>query len=122
LHYTLREGGEGFSDDEMSVVLRVKRKRISLYGGETKAHSGDAKYGHIVWKKIPNVAQYGGADWKNEVMRLSGIGLTQAKTVAAANPKITYFYEIGDYVPVWKFRSKQRLDGKGLVSTRRCRL
>ena len=93
LHYTLRDGGEGFADDEMSVILRGKRKRIRLYGGDIKIHhTAEAKHTRIKWKKIPDVAQYGGADWKNEVMHLSGISLERAKTIAAANPKITYFF------------------------------
>ena len=41
---------------------------------------------------MADVAQYGGADWANEVRRDRAISLDQAKLIAAANPKITYFF------------------------------
>lgn len=38
-----------------------------------------------------DVAQYSGADWKNEVRRDKALTIDQAKAIAAANPNITYF-------------------------------
>lgn len=44
------------------------------------------------FNKVANVAQYKGADWKNEVRRATGLTLDQAKAIAAADPNITYFF------------------------------
>lgn len=44
------------------------------------------------FKKVADVAQYSGADWANEVRRDKAITLDQARAIAAANPKITYFF------------------------------
>ncbi len=48
LHYTLRDGGERFADDEMSVILLDNSKQILLHGGETKINSGNTKHTRIV--------------------------------------------------------------------------
>ena len=45
-----------------------------------------------MFKQVLNVAQYSGADWANEVRRDKALTLDQAKAIAAANPKITYFF------------------------------
>lgn len=46
----------------------------------------------VEWKKIPDVAQYKGADWKNEVLRKTHLTLEQAKSIAASNPEIAFFF------------------------------
>jgi len=43
------------------------------------------------FNRVVDVAQYSGADWANEVRREKGLSVDQAKAIAAANPKITYF-------------------------------
>jgi hypothetical protein len=46
----------------------------------------------VEWKKISDVAQYKGADWKNEVKRKSNLTLEEAKSIAASDPNITFFF------------------------------
>ena len=36
LHYALRDGGKGYANDEMSVILNKKTRYIPLYGGDIK--------------------------------------------------------------------------------------
>jgi len=77
---------------------QFRRRDVIFFSG--KPHYGSAPQADayekrkIVWKKKTNVAQYGGADWKNEIMRLSGISLETAKQVAEKNPAITYFFHM----------------------------
>jgi hypothetical protein len=42
--------------------------------------------------RVVDVAQYSGADWANEVRREKALTIDQAKAIAAADPKITYFF------------------------------
>lgn len=58
----------------------------------------------VEWKKIPDVAQYKGADWKNEVLRKSNLTVDQAKIIAASNPDITFFF--------FMKRGRMHLEGK----------
>lgn len=44
------------------------------------------------WNEVKDVAQYKGADWSNEVDRLSGQTLATAQQHAIANPAITFFF------------------------------
>lgn len=44
------------------------------------------------YTKIKDVAQYGEADWSNVIGMSRGITLAEAKTIAADNPEITYFF------------------------------
>lgn len=46
----------------------------------------------VTFNRVADVAQYSGADWANEVRRDKGLTIDQAKVIAAANPKITYFF------------------------------
>jgi len=46
----------------------------------------------IEFNRVVDVAQYSEANWSNEVRRDKGLTLDQAKAIAAANPKITYFF------------------------------
>lgn len=52
------------------------------------------KKGQVHWKKIPNVAQYKGADWANEIRREYGISVEKAKKIGASNSDITYFFHV----------------------------
>jgi hypothetical protein len=71
------------------------------YGGAPQA---DAHETNPAWVKKPNVAQYGGADWKNEVKRASGISVEDAKIIAEKDPQITFFFYM---------RQGMSLSGKG---------
>ena len=53
---------------------------------------------------MPNVAQYGGADWSNLVTRISGSTPQSAQRVAMSNPDITFFFYC---------REPMYLDGQG---------
>ena len=46
----------------------------------------------VSWKRVPDVAQYKGADWANKVHREYGISLEKAMQIGASNPNITYFF------------------------------
>ena len=48
----------------------------------------------VEFNRVLDVAQYSAADWSNEVRRDKSLTLDQAKAIAAANPKITYFFII----------------------------
>jgi len=50
------------------------------------------------WVKKPNVAQYGGADWTNEVKRASGLSVEDAKRIAEQDPRITFFFYMRQYM------------------------
>jgi hypothetical protein len=50
------------------------------------------------WVKKPNVAQYGGADWTNEVKRASGLSVEDAKRIAEQDPRITFFFYMRQYI------------------------
>ena len=44
------------------------------------------------WDHRSDVAQYKGANWSNEVKRVSGVSVEEAKRIAEADPSITYFF------------------------------
>jgi hypothetical protein len=44
------------------------------------------------WKKIPDVAQYKGADWKNKIKKVSDITLEDAMEIGKSDPEITFFF------------------------------
>jgi hypothetical protein len=54
--------------------------------------SSVASLAKVEFNRVVDVAQYIGADWNNEIRRDKGLTLDQAKAIAAANPKITYFF------------------------------
>jgi peptidyl-Asp metalloendopeptidase len=56
------------------------------------ASSSKAAVVNTFYNKVADVAQYSGADWKNEVRRDKGLTLAQAQAIANADPKITYFF------------------------------
>lgn len=73
----------------------VSSAKSSLASSSVKAVSSvssSSKAAALVFNRVADVAQYGGADWSNEVARAKGLTIDQAKAIAAANPKITYFF------------------------------
>jgi hypothetical protein len=54
--------------------------------------SSSSKAAVAVFNRVVDVAQYSGADWVNEIRRDKALTIDQAKAIAAANPKITYFF------------------------------
>jgi len=65
----------------------VASSKASSVSSGSKSSSAAA----VTFTRVADVAQYQGADWTNEVRREVGLTLDQAKAIAAANPKITYF-------------------------------
>jgi hypothetical protein len=59
----------------------------------------------IVWKKTPDVAQYKGADWKNEIKRVSGLTLESAMKIGKSDTNITFFFYMKEGAQLY-------LDGK----------
>lgn len=78
------EKGQFFVDD----VIYFSGK--PQYGSAGQADAYEKR--RIVWKKKTSVAQFGGADWSHEFMRLHQTSLETAKTIAANVPEITYFF------------------------------
>ena len=58
------------------------------------ASSASSVVKKVEFNRVADVAQYSAADWSNEVRRDKSLTLDQAKAIAAANPKITYFFII----------------------------
>lgn len=78
--------------DEPKPTVTSKSSAASSVKVEVKSSSSSSKAAAVLFTRVPDVAQYRGADWKNEVGRARGLTLDQAKALAAANPKITYFF------------------------------
>lgn len=74
-----------------SSVLQSSSKP-AVSNPASSAKSSSSSTAKVNWNPVPNVAQYGGANWANEVQRSRAVTLDQAKAIAAANPKITYFF------------------------------
>ena len=72
------------------------------YGSAPQADSYEKAI--IRWSKKPNVAEYGGADWGNEVQRVSGVTLEQAMKIGASDSRVTFFFYM---------RQSMVLTGKG---------
>ncbi len=49
------------------------------------------------FQTVPNVAQYGGADWSNVVGIAHSVTLDEAAKIAMDNPEITYFFHMKGY-------------------------
>ncbi len=73
-------------------VVVSSSSKSSLASGSAKSSLSSSSKAAVVFKQVLNVAQYSGADWANEVRRDKALTLDQAKAIAAANPKITYFF------------------------------
>lgn len=70
----------------------VKSSVASSSVKSSSSSSSAPKAAAITFTRVVDVAQYMGADWANEVSREKALTLDQAKAIAAANPKITYFF------------------------------
>ncbi|HOY21521.1 MAG TPA: zinc-dependent metalloprotease [Cellvibrio sp.] len=73
------------SSSKSSLASSSAKSSLSSVASSSKAAA-------VVFKQVLNVAQYGGANWANEIRRDKALTLAQAKAIAAANPKITYFF------------------------------
>lgn len=76
----------------VGVTVSSSSKSSLASSGAKSSLSSSSKAAAVVFKQVLNVAQYSGADWANEVRRDKALTLEQAKAIAAANPKITYFF------------------------------
>lgn len=76
------------------VVSSSSKSNLASSSAKSSLSSvaNSSKAAAVVFKQVLNVAQYSGADWANEVRRDKALTLDQAKAIAAANPKITYFF------------------------------
>jgi hypothetical protein len=72
------------------VLALIAIALLSLTAGGCAPGRGVLREVH--WKMIPDVAQYKGADWANEVRRERGISLERAKEIGASDQRITYFF------------------------------
>lgn len=79
------------SSKSSEVKSSVKSSASSVKTSESSAASS-SKAAVVVFTRVVDVAQYKGADWANEVRREKALTIDQAKVIAAANPKITYFF------------------------------
>jgi hypothetical protein len=88
------EGKEGPNGYEAKG--QFKRRDVVFFSGKpvyASAPQADLYVKQrIVWKKKTNVAQYKGAAWDNEYMRLSGLTLDRAKAIAANASQVSYFF------------------------------
>lgn len=74
------------------VSSSSKSSLVSNAKSSLSSAASSSKAAVVLFKQVLNVAQYSGADWANEVRRDKALTLDQAKAIAAANPKITYFF------------------------------
>jgi len=56
----------------------------------------------VSWIMKPNLANYGGADWNNEVKRVKKISLEEAQKIGAADSQITYFFYVRESLELGK--------------------
>lgn len=80
------------SSSKTSVASSSVKSSASSVKSTVSSAASSSKAAAVAFTRVPDVAQYGGADWANEVRRDKAITLDQAKAIAAANPKITYFF------------------------------
>lgn len=82
------------SSKSSEVKSSVKSSASSASSVKTSVSSAasSSKAAVVAFSRVADVAQYSGADWVNEVRRDKGLTIDQAKGIAAANPKITYFF------------------------------
>ncbi len=74
------------SKSSVAISSRSSVKALSSSSSPSKPAAAP------IFNRVADVAQYGGADWANEVRRDKALTIDQAKAIAAANPKITYFF------------------------------
>lgn len=81
------------SSSSKTGVVTSSAKSSTQTSVKANASSSSApKLAVIEFNRVVDVAQYIAADWKNEIRRVKGLTLDQAKAMAAADPKITYFF------------------------------
>lgn len=81
------------SSKSSEVKSSVKSSASSVASVKSSASSAaSSKAAVAAFTRVADVAQYSGADWANEVRRDKALTIDQAKAIAAANPKITYFF------------------------------
>lgn len=80
------------SSKSSEVKSSAKSSASSAASVKSGASSSSSKAAVVAFTRVGDVAQYSGADWANEVRREKALTLDQARAIAAANPKITYFF------------------------------
>ncbi|GGY74325.1 hypothetical protein GCM10011613_19640 [Cellvibrio zantedeschiae] len=81
------------ASSKSSEAKSSAKSSSSLSSVKTSVSSAaSSKAAAVAFTRVADVAQYMGADWANEVRRDKALTLDQAKAIAAANPKITYFF------------------------------
>lgn len=80
------------SSSKSSEVKSSVMSSASSLKSSVSSAAGSSKAAVVVFTRVADVAQYSGADWANEVRRDKALTIDQAKAIAAANPKITYFF------------------------------
>jgi len=80
------------SSSKSSEVKSSAKSSASSVKTSVSSAASSSKAAVVAFSRVADVAQYSGADWANEVRRDKGITIDQAKALAAANPKITYFF------------------------------
>lgn len=75
----------------VKAVEPVKSSSSSVKSSTAASVKSSSSAAAIAFTRVLDVAQYSGADWANEVRRDKALSVDQAKAIAAANPKITYF-------------------------------
>jgi len=84
------------SSVKSAVAVVASSSKAASVASSVKSSASSAssapKVAAAEFNRVADVAQYMGADWANEIRRDKGLTLDQAKAIAAANPKITYFF------------------------------
>jgi peptidyl-Asp metalloendopeptidase len=80
------------SSSKASVASSSLKSSASSVKSSLSSAASSSKAAVIVFKRVADVAQYNGADWANEVRRDKALTVDQAKAIATADPKITYFF------------------------------
>jgi hypothetical protein len=80
------------SSSKSSEIKSSVRSSESSVRTNVSSAASSSKAAVVAFTRVADVAQYNGADWTNEVRREKALTIDQAKAIAAANPKITYFF------------------------------
>lgn len=81
-----------------SFTVKVQASNNQLTSPISNASRAISYEASQSWKKIPNVAQYGGASWDNLVKRVSKTTVKQAKQIAEDDKNITFFFYMRQYM------------------------
>jgi peptidyl-Asp metalloendopeptidase len=89
----LGAAAHAYSSSPSAAASASAAPSVSNLPSPSYAHSSSSATAvQPIFKPVLNVAQYRGADWANEVCRYSALSLEQAKAIAAADPRIAYFF------------------------------